>query len=303
MRPFSRRIIWLVPTMLTVLGLTLGTVLAHEGREVGEYRFNVGWVDEPAYEGFKNGVEVRVTKVAQGNGMPSEHAEQSLSTNEEGDHHGDDDGDESDEGMSMESEGDHHGDGDDENDSSMSEDEGRDQDASVGMDMGQEMGGQHGGGTPVASLEETLQVEVTYVTSEASRVLDLYADPNEPGRYTAALIPTTPGVYQFRVFGEVEGTPVDQAFLSKGAGGGFDDIRPSTSLQFPEQLSGPRELASAVRGALNTAQQAQDAALAASSEDDNDGSDASILTIVAIVLGALGLASGVGGAVFALKRR
>ena len=280
MRPFSRRIIWLVPTMLTVLGLTLGTALAHEGREVGEYRFNVGWIDEPAYEGFKNGVEVRVTKVAQGNGMPSEHEEQSMSTNEEGDHHGDD-----------------------ENDSSMSEDEGHDQDASAGMSMGQGMGAQHGGDAPVASLEESLHVEVTHVASEASRVLDLYADANEPGRYTAALIPTTPGVYQFRVFGEVEGTPVDQAFLSKGAGGGFDDIRPSTSLQFPEQLSGPRELASAVRGALNTAQQAQDAALAASSEDDNDGSDASILTIVAIVLGALGLASGVGGAVFALKRR
>ena len=294
MRPFSRRIIWLVPTMLTVLGLTLGTVLAHEGREVGEYRFNVGWIDEPAYEGFKNGVEVRVTKVAQGNGIPSEHEEQSMSTNEEGDHHGDGDGDESDGGMSMESEGDHHGDGDD---------EGNDQDASVGMSMGQGMVGQHGGDAPVASLEETLHVEVTHVTSEASRVLDLYADPNEPGRYTAALIPTTPGVYQFRVFGEVEGTPVDQAFLSKGAGGGFDDIRPSTSLQFPEQLSGPRELESAVRGALNTAQQAQDAALAASAEDDNDGSDASILTIVAIVLGALGLASGVGGSVFALKRR
>ena len=282
MRPFSQRIIWLVPTMLTVLGLTLGTALAHEGREVGEYRFNVGWIDEPAYEGFKNGVEVRVTKVAQGNGMPSEHEEQSMSTNEEGDHHGD---------------------GDDEDDSSMSEDEGHDQDASAGMFMGQGMGGQHGGDAPVASLEETLQVEVIHVASEASRVLDLYADPNEPGRYTAALIPTTPGVYQFRVFGEVEGTPVDQTFLSKGAGGGFDDIRPSDSLQFPEQLSGPRELESAVRGALNTAQQAQDAALAASAEDDNDGSDASILTIVAIVLGALGLASGVGGSVFALKRR
>ena len=282
MRPFFRRIIWLVPTMLTVLGLTLGTVLAHEGREVSEYRFNVGWIDEPAYEGFKNGVEVRVTKVAQGNGMPSEHEEQSMSTNEEGDHHGD---------------------GDDEDDSSMSEDEGHDQDASAGMFMGQGMGGQHGGDAPVASLEETLHVEVTHVASEASRVLDLYADPNEPGRYTAALIPTTPGVYQFRVFGEVEGTPVDQAFLSKGAGGGFDDIRPSDSLQFPEQLSGPRELESAVRGALNTAQQAEDAALAASSADDNRGSSVSILTIVAIVLGALGLASGVGGAVFALKRR
>ena len=281
MRPFSRRIIWLVPTMLTVLGLTLGTVLAHEGREVGEYRFNVGWIDEPAYEGFKNGVEVRVTKVAQGNGIPSEHEEQSMSTNEEGDHHGD---------------------GDDEDDSSMSEDEGHDQDASAGMSMGQGMGAQHGGDAPVASLEESFHVEVTHVASEASRVLDLYADANEPGRYTAALIPTTPGVYQFRVFGEVEGTPVDQPFLSKGAGGGFDDIRPSDSLQFPEQLSGPRELESAVRGALNTAQQAEDAALAASSADDG-GSSVSILAIVAIVLGALGFASGVGGAVFALKTR
>lgn len=281
MRPFSWRIIWLVPTMLTVLGLTLGTALAHEGREVGEYRFNVGWTDEPAYEGFKNGVEVRVTKVAQESGMSSEHEDQSMSTSEEADHNGD---------------------GDDEDDSSMSEDEGQDQDASAGMSMGQGMGGQHGGDAPVASLEETLQVEVTHVASEASRVLDLYADPNEPGRYTATLIPTTPGVYQFRVFGEVEGKPVDQTFLSKGAGGGFDDIRPSDSLQFPEQLSGPRELESAVRGALNTAQQAEDAALAASSAGDG-GSSVNILAIVAIVLGTLGFASGVGGAVFALKRR
>ena len=223
MRPFSRRIARAYD--IDRIGLDPRHGIGPEGREVGEYRFNVGWIDEPAYEGFKNGVEVRVTKVAQGSGMPSEHEEQSMSTNEEGDHHGNGD------------------------------DEGQDEDASAGMSMGQGMGGQNGGDPPVASLEETLQVEVTHVASEASRVMDLYADPKEPGRYTAALIPTTPGVYQFRVFGEVEGTPVDQAFLSKGGGGGFDDIRPSDSLQFPEQLASPRERESAVRGALNTARQ------------------------------------------------
>lgn len=37
------------------------TATAHEGREVGEVHLVVGWGDEPAYVGFKNSVQVRVT--------------------------------------------------------------------------------------------------------------------------------------------------------------------------------------------------------------------------------------------------
>ena len=316
MRLVLRRMIWLVPTVLALLGLVLGTASAHEGREVGEYRFNVGWIDEPAYEGFKNGVEVRITRLAQGKSMSSDHGEPEPEESNGGHH---DNGDtENDDGESTsDTDRDHATGGDDDDDDRDSREdtdgeagdyhtkgEGDDDDGDEGMSMSKKVassGSGHGDTVAVEGLEETLQVEVTHVASEASRVLALHADLYEPGRYTADLIPTTPGVYQFRVFGTIEGTPVDQPFLSRGGGGGFDDIRSSAGLQFPEDLPSARELASAVRGAIGTAQQAQDTALA--SEGDGDGSGANILLILAIVLGALGVVSGVGGAVIAVKKR
>ena len=112
-------------------------------------------------------------------------------------------------------------------------------------------------------LEKTLQVEVTHVPSESSKVMDLRAVLNEPGHYAADLIPTAPGVYEFRVFGSAEGTPIDETFISRGGGGGFDDVRSAADLQFPERLPEVREIESAVRGALSTSQQAQDSALQA----------------------------------------
>lgn len=42
--------------------LAVGSVGAHEGRSVGDYNFVVGFLNEPAYEGFQNGVSIRVTK-------------------------------------------------------------------------------------------------------------------------------------------------------------------------------------------------------------------------------------------------
>ena len=241
------RMLWSVPVLLGLMAMTVGTTLAHEGREVEEYRFNIGWIDEPAYEGFMNGVELRVTKVTQ-------------------------------EGVSMEG-GEHNGGG-----GAMSS-------------MG------HGDGVPVTGLQETLQVEVTHVASDKSVVLDLYPDRLEQGRYTADLIPTAPGVYKFRVFGFIERELVDQSFLSLGGGGGFDDIRPSAGLHFPEEVAGPRELESAVRGALDTAQQAQDIALAATEDDDESGSGVMFIAVVALVLGGMGLATGAGGVWLALRKR
>ena len=166
---------------------------------------------------------------------------------------------------------------------------GHDEDDGGGMSMGE---GDHGGMEPVEGLEGTLQVEVTHVPTGASRVLDLRVVRGESGRYAADLIPTVPGVYQFRLFGTIEGNAVDETFLSRGGGGGFDDVRSATALQFPETLPELRELESAVRGAMSTAQQAQDAALAASEgDDDSDGS----LLIVAIALGAAGVLLGGAG--------
>ena len=98
------------------------------------------------------------------------------------------------------------------------------------------------------------------------------------------MIPTAAGVYEFRVFGNIEGMAVDETFVSRGGGGGFDDIRTSADLQFPEQLPELREIESGVRGALDTAQQAQDAALAAQQDSGNT------LAVVALIVGIVGMA-------------
>ena len=239
---FNRRN-WLAAAVAAVLSLTVGVVSAHEGREVGDYRINIGWIVEPAYEGLMNGVEVRVTRV----------------TVSGGDDHGE----------SM----------------SMSEDD----DAGDGMAMADH----HGEPPAVEDLENTLQVDVVYVPTGTSRTVNLSADVYETGRYTAALLPTTPGVYEFRVFGTIEGMQVDETFASRGGGGGFDDIRPLAGLQFPEELPSAREMESAVRGAISTAEQARDAS------EEGPG----VLSIVALALGLSGAVLGTIGLVVGLRRR
>ncbi len=275
MQLISHNKAWLVAALAAVLSLTAGVALAHEGRDVGPYRFVVGWVEEPAYEGFKNGVEVRVTKVA-GNDQEGHDDDQGSVAGEDG--HGDEPMDE----------GQGHVSGGEEPPAET---------------LGDPTNGHGGGGmVPVAGLQDTLQVEVTHPATGVSRVADLRAVPEAPGHYTSDLIPTAPGIYVFRVFGSIEGAGVNETFPSMGAGGQFDDIRSAADLQFPQALPAVRELESAVRGALDTARQAQDAALAASA-DEGGGSSTNILAVVAIVLGALGIASGVGAVMLALRRR
>ena len=150
---------------------------------------------------------------------------------------------------------------------------------------------------PVEGLEGSLQVEVSHAASGAARVADLVAVFGDPGHYVAGLIPTAAGVYQFRVFGEIDGMAIDETFASRGGGGGFDDIRSSAELQFPEQLPELREVEAGVRGAIATAQQAQDAALAAQ-QTGGDG-----LVIVALVVGIAGVVLGAGGLLVALRAR
>ena len=67
-----RKIAWLAIATAVVLSLTLGAILAHEGRPVGDYRLIVGWMEEPAYEGSQNAVSIRVNKIVEGEAAESE---------------------------------------------------------------------------------------------------------------------------------------------------------------------------------------------------------------------------------------
>ena len=159
------------------------------------------------------------------------------------------------------------------------------------MSMGEAEGGHgHAAEIPVEGLESSLQVEVTHLGSNSSTTLQLTPRFDEPGSYESVLIPTSPGKYRFRFFGEIRGEPVDEAFES-GAGT-FDEVVAAADVQFPLKVASLREL----EGVTRTA---QDAAVNA----NDDAALASTLGIIGIVVGAIGTVAGTAGLAAAMRRR
>ena len=151
-------------------------------------------------------------------------------------------------------------------------------------------------GDPVEGLAETVQVEVIHEPTDSARTLELRGLFNQPGRYTADLIPTAPGAFRFRFFGTIEGTEVDEVFDPYSLGGGFNDVASSADIQFPEALPETRELVSAIRGLQAAAPGADDAAI----EVSERVSGAYTIAIVALVVAILG---SVASLFFALRKR
>ncbi|MBI2850029.1 MAG: hypothetical protein HYX80_03185 [Chloroflexi bacterium] len=65
-------------TVTLTIGLTGATASAHERRDVGKYLVVVGWLGEPAFEGQKNGVDLRVTSNVSGETKPVEGLEKTM---------------------------------------------------------------------------------------------------------------------------------------------------------------------------------------------------------------------------------
>ena len=157
--------------------------------------------------------------------------------------------------------------------------------------------------TGVTGLEQTVLVEVTHVPSGATRNMSLHAF-GEPGKYKADFIPTASGQYVFHFIGTIEGKLLDERFES--GVGTFDDVQPATAIQFPESAASTRELEAAVRGALESAQQAQDTALALEAAADSakdSASTATTLALAGIAVGAIGIIIGGIGTFAALRRK
>lgn len=201
---------------------------AHERRMVGDYEFVVGFLVEPAIEGEKNGVDLRVR-------IPAE---------EEG-----------------------------------------------------------GDPTPVEGAHENLVVEITHVPTGITKDASLRAIFGDPGHYTADMILTAPGQYQFHFTGNIGDLEVDEIFIS---GETFSDVNPSSEYQFPEPLPEAREMESAIRGALDTANASADAISAAETAAETAAAaaaSAQSTATIALVVGALGLLAGAGGVVLAMRKQ
>ena len=135
-------------TLLAALFLAQPLVSsAHEHREVGDYTFVVGFINEPAVQGDTNGIVLEVTK----------------------------------------------------------------------------------GDAPVVGLADTLTAQAIF--GDQTRDFELTPAWGEDGVYHAVFIPTEPGDYTFRFFGQVDGIEVDETFTSSPEG--FDSVAPRADLEFP----------------------------------------------------------------------
>ncbi len=85
-------------------------------------------------------------------------------------------------------------------------------------------------GTPVEGLADTLRAEVIY--GEETMELELEPRFDEPGAYRAIFFPTAEGDYTFHIFGDIEGTAIDERFTSGPET--FSPVESSEPLQFPK---------------------------------------------------------------------
>jgi len=322
---WRKRATLLLTVLFAVLGT--GTALAHEGRDVGDYNFVVGFINEPAVEGMLNGVSLRITSLV----VEDDHAhDDGMGTNIDLVSHGGVFVDELAAGdfyeftFDQEFEGltvPFHSHPIETQGSIIIGPEGADvvevtveihkngfvpamlmiqADTTVWFENHMSeptvvMSGPLGDVTPepgdpialnaVVGIT-VLQVEVTHVASSVSQIMDLTEAWDSPGQYKSEFIPTSPGAYNFRFFGDIEGQVIDESFESSNTT--FDEVTAATDIQFPVQLSAPRETENAARGALDAASNAGSDA----SDAVDSASMANTLAIVALVLGLIGLALG-----------
>lgn len=113
----------------------------------------------------------------------------------------------------------------DHNENDNSTDSADDEDHSNG-----EADGGHGGDSePVENAHLTLNATVIHGGEEME--LELRPVYNQPGAYTAEVIPTSPGTYSFHIDGEIDGIQIDETFT--GGPDTFSEPAETDDLEFP----------------------------------------------------------------------
>jgi len=133
------------------------------------------------------------------------------------------------------------------------------------------------GEEPVEGLEESLEAEVTFGTD--TRELPISAQFGEPGAYRSIFFPTAAGPYTFRIFGEIDGQPIDESFTS--GPDTFSEVRDVAGGQFPVVFPATGDIV----------------------RDAEAGAGAATTATVALVLGAAGLLAGLVALSLTLARR
>jgi len=135
----------------------------------------------------------------------------------------------------------------------------------------------HETGEAVNGLEETLRAEIIYGSS--TQEVELRAQWEQDGAYTADILPTAAGDYTWRIWGDIQGTPVDVSMTSSPDT--FSAIQSKADVSFPAAEPTAAELLAASEAA---AASARTATLV--------GIGGLVLGLAGIVIGFMGMRSG-----------
>jgi hypothetical protein len=141
-------------------------------------------------------------------------------------------------------------------------------------------------GAPVEGADKSLKIQIAAGGGQPKE-FPLRAVFGQAGLYQADLIPTKAGSYIFTFTGAVEGTTVNEKFES--GPGRFDDVKDTASLQFPDVVPAPAQMAGTVKAAQDQAQAAEARASAAESQVGQARAFGIAGTIVGLI--GLGLAA------------
>jgi hypothetical protein len=130
---------------------------------------------------------------------------------------------------------------------------------------------------PVEGLEETLSAEVVFGAD--TRELEVSPRFGEAGAYESVFFPTAAGQYTFRIFGEIDGTAVDEEFTS--GPDTFSDVNDVAAGQFPVVFPATADVV----------------------RDAEAGANAATTSTIALILGGAGLVAGLVALGLSLARR
>ena len=125
--------------------------------------------------------------------------------------------------------------------------------------------------TPVTGAEKSLKLAIRQGAS--TQAFPLEAVFGQDGFYSADIVPTRVGDYQWMFSGDIGGTSVNETFDT--ADGKFNAVQPANALQFPVQIGDPVQTATAVQAAQADAQSDR------------------LMAIAGMFLGAIGIVLGV----------
>lgn len=129
---------------------------------------------------------------------------------------------------------------------------------------------------PVLGLADTLKAEIIYGSSR--RELEVRPQFGKDGYYTAHVLPSEAGDYTWRIYGTIEGTPVDVSMTSGPQK--FNAVQPKRDVAFPNPEPSTAEL----RTVAESAQQTANTAIMV-------GVAGIVVGIVGIIVGFLGMRS------------